>query len=166
MKPLIGLTLCLAALLLPAASPAARAQSERAVAAGEVELPALIASLERQRANAIVRRDIPVLRNLMDRQYYHVEARGRVRSKTELLTTLERDEFRIRTYELESTEIQILDDGAALVTGILRMAQAGKPPRVTRVRFARIWVRQPDGWKNTFHQGTMIRSPQDSCQCD
>lgn len=156
----------LAALLLAGPVHAAGYQSERAIAAGEVDLPTLLAGLERQRAHAILRRDTATLRHLMDRQYYHIESRGRVRSKTELLTALERDEFRFRVYEVESSEVQLLGNGAALVTGIFRSLQAGASATPFRGRYAHVWVRQPDGWKNTFHQATAIRPQRDDCRCD
>jgi len=163
MKPLTSMLLaCLAAWQL-CFLPLALAQPERAASA---EAESVLAALERQRAQAILRRDIATLRNLMDRQYHHVESRGRIRSKTELLTAFERDEMRFRMYEIESSEVQLLDGGgAALVTGTFRSVLAGASARPFRGRYARIWVRQPDGWKNTFHQTTEIRPAQDNCDC-
>lgn len=163
MKPITSMLLaCLAAWQL-SFLPVAQAQPERTASA---ELEPVLAALERQRAQAILRRDIATLRNLMDRQYYHIESRGRIRSKTELLTAFERDELRFRVYEIESSEVQVLDGGgAALVTGTFRSIQAGASARPFRARYARVWVRQPDGWKNTFHQTTEIRPAQDNCDC-
>lgn len=107
-------------------------------------------------------RDIATLRHLMDREYYHVDSRGRVRSKTELLTALERNELRFRLYEIDSTEVQLLEGGnAALVIGTFRTQQAGGPAKPLRFRYAHLWIRQPDGWKNSFHQSTAIRPAQD-----
>jgi hypothetical protein len=156
------IAILLAALLSAGTAHAAGFQSQRAIAAGEVDLPALLAGLERQRANAIVQRDVATLRHLMDRQYYHVDSRGRVRSKTELLTALERNDFRFRLYEIESHEVQVLEGGsAALVTGTFRSLQAGASAKPLRFRFAHLWIRQPDGWKSSFHQSTAIRPAQD-----
>jgi hypothetical protein len=156
------LALLSATLAAPGSVHAAGFQSQRAIAAGEVDLPALLAGLERQRARAIVQGDIAALRHLMDRQYYHVDSRGRVRSKTKLLTALERKDFRFRLYEIDSTEVQVLEgDNAALVTGTFRTLQAGAAAKPLRFRFAHLWIRQPDGWKNSFHQSTAIRSAQD-----
>ncbi|MFC5478117.1 nuclear transport factor 2 family protein [Massilia suwonensis] len=133
-----------------------------AAATGEIE--AALLKLEQQRADAILRRDIPALRRLMDRYYRHVESRGRVRSKTGLLTALERDEFRFQTYENESAEVQVLDGGkSAIVAGVFRSRQEGGKP--FRGRFVRVWVREAEGWKNTFHQGTEIRPATEGCQC-
>lgn len=165
-QPLI-IAVLLAALLAQVPVVAAGYQSERAIAAGEVDLQGMLAGLERQRARAILQRDVAMLRHLMDRQYHHIDSRGRVRSKTELLTALERDDFRFRAYEVESAEVQVLDDGsAALVTGIFSSRQAGARARPFRGRYAHLWVRQPDGWKNTYHQATAIRPAHGNCRCD
>ncbi len=162
MKRTLGLTILFT--LLPAMPPAHAAgfQSQRAIAAGEVDVPAMLAGMERQRAKAIVQRDIATLRHLMDREYYHVDSRGRVRSKTELLTALDRNDFRFRLYEIDSTEVQLLEGAnAALVTGTYRALMAGNAAKPLRFRFAHLWIRQPDGWKISFHQSTAIRPAQD-----
>ena len=133
--------------------------------APEMNIEATLMRLEDQRATAIVRRDAVALRKLMDRYYRHVESRGRVRSKTDLLTALERGEFRFELYENESTEIQLLDGGkTALVAGVFRSRQVGGP--LFRGRYAHVWVREPDGWKNTFHQGTEIKTEKSECRCN
>ncbi|MCD2518627.1 nuclear transport factor 2 family protein [Massilia sp. G4R7] len=168
MKSLTGIALCLAMQLLPAPGRAA-VQNDRPAAATETpaHVQSVLQALERQRATAILQRDIPTLRSLMDRQYAHIESRGRARSKTELLTALERGDFRFRVYENESIEVQLLDNGgAALVTGIFRSLLAEGSAKPFRGRFVRIWVRQGDGWKNTYHQTTEIRPAQSSCPCE
>ena len=131
----------------------------------QVGIEATLVRLEEQRATAILRRDTVALRKLMDRYYRHVESRGRVRSKTDLLTALDRGEFRFEQYENESTEIQVLDGGkTALIAGVFRSRQVGGKP--FRGRYVRVWVNEPDGWKNTFHQGTEIKTEKSECGCD
>ncbi len=143
------------------AAPPATARNMPARSATESALLAL----EKQRADAIVQRDMPALQRLMDRYYRHVESRGRVRSKTELLTALERGDFRFQTYHNETAEIQLLDGGrTAIVAGEFRSQQEGR--KVFHGRYVRIWVQQRDGWKNTFHQGTEIRAAADRGSCD
>lgn len=131
--------------------------------AGDVE--AQLLALERQRADAIVQRDAVALRRLMDRYYRHVESRGRVRSKTELLTALERGEFRFQLYESESAEVQLLPGGqAAVIAGVFRSQQKGG--KLFRGRYVHVWVREPDGWKNTYHQGTEIKPVTNGSACN
>ncbi|WEF34731.1 nuclear transport factor 2 family protein [Pseudoduganella chitinolytica] len=146
-------------------SPALAASAQPSQRAAEDDVEAQLLALERRRADAIVRRDIPALRDLMDRYYRHVESRGRVRSKTDLLTALERGEFRFQFYESETAEVQLLPGGqAAVVAGVFRSQQPGR--KLFRGRYVRVWVRAPDGWKNTFHQGTEIRQAADRCPCE
>ena len=159
-----ALAAALLALHLAALSPGAAAAKERAGAAASSAIEPTLLTLEKQRSDAIVKADIATLRSLMDRYYRHVESRGRVRSKTELLTALERRELRFVSYENESTEVQVLDGGkVAVVAGVFRSRQeSGKP---FRGRYVRVWVRESNGWKNTFHQGTEIRPAPDDYNC-
>lgn len=129
------------------------------------ELKATLLELEIQRANAIKQSDTLALRKLMDRYYRHVESRGRVRSKTELLTALERGDFRFQLYENESTDIQVLDSGkTAVIAGVFRSQQVGS--KLFRGRYVRVWVHEQDGWRNTFHQATEIGPDKSDCKCN
>ena len=150
MKWSIGLGIAAACLSWAPAAPAA---------ANEGSLRATLAYLERIRATAIEEGDAGTLRQLMDRSYLHVDSRGRVRSKTELLTRLERQQMQFRAYDLGAPEVTLLDGGdAAVVTGTFRSAmRTAAGPKPFRGRYVRVWVRQPEGWKNTFHQVTEIR---------
>jgi len=160
MKPsACGILLMLAQMLCSQAGAAAPAAEREAVAGSALQ--AQLVALEKRRADAIVQRNMPVLRELMDRYYRHVESRGRVRSKTELLTALERGEFLFQMYENESAEVQVLPGGkAAVVAGVFRSQQKGG--KLFRGRYVHVWVHEPDGWKNTFHQGTEIRPAADN----
>lgn len=163
MKALTCSKLFFAAQALACVFNLAAAQTVNA-SAPRKDIEVKLLKLEKQRADAILRRDIGALRKLMDRYYRHVESRGRVRSKTDLLTALERNEFRFQMYENESTEIQVLNGGkTAVVAGIFKSRQAGR--NLFRGRYVRIWVEEPDGWKNTFHQATEIRTDKSECQC-
>lgn len=143
--------LCLASLVLPVPALADDA-FERSASIG-------VREAERQRALALNERDIELLRRLIGGNYRHVETNGRLRSKTEFLQALARDEYRIRNYALEDMEVDIVDPDVAIVTGTWRAARldagAGQP---TRGRYVRIWTRQPEGWRVALHQGTEIRA--------
>ena len=137
----------------------ATALASSGAAANEGSVRATLAHLERVRATAIEEGDAETLLHLMDRSYLHVDSRGRVRSKTELLTRLERQQMDFRSYDLDAPEVKVLEGGdAAVVTGAFRSAmQTPDGPKPFRGRYVRVWVRQADGWKNTFHQVTEIR---------
>lgn len=147
MRPLPVLILCLASLLL--ALPAAASDPSTLG----------VREAERQRALALNERDIELLRRLIGGNYRHVETNGRLRSKTEFLQALARDEYRIRNYALEDMEVEVVDGDVAIVTGTYRAARldagAGQP---LRGRYVRVWTRQPEGWRMSLHQGTEIRT--------
>lgn len=147
MRPLPVLLLCLASLCL---SHPAAASDPSALGVREAE---------RQRALALNERDIELLRRLIGGNYRHVETNGRLRTKTEFLQALARDEYRIRHYALEDMEVEVVDGDVAIVTGTYRAARldvgAGQP---LRGRYVRIWTRQPEGWRMSLHQGTEIRT--------
>lgn len=152
------LALCLATLFSPAAAsqaalePATRAQGSGGQAAAGVR------EAERLRTQALVQRDIEVLRRLISGDYYHVESNGRVRTKTEFLQALARDEYRIRNYGVEEMEIRLVGDGGtAIVTGTYRAVPVDQPATSLRGRYVRIWTRHPEGWRVALHQGTQIR---------
>lgn len=148
-----------------ACSPAHAAKAQPSQRAAEGDVEAQLLALEKQRADAIVQRDAAALRELMDRYYRHVESRGRVRSKTELLTALERGDFRFTTYEVETADVQLLPGGqSALVAGVFRSQQKGG--KLFRGRYVHVWVREPDGWKNTYHQGTEIKLTSEPSACN
>lgn len=127
-----------------------------AVAAREI---AAVRDAERKRVHAVVNRDIDLLRNLISGEYYHVESNGRVRTKTEYLQALGRDEFKVSAYDIDDVEIKLLGAGrAAVVTGRFQAQIRGlNMSRQLRGRYVRIWSLQPEGWRNTLHQSTEIR---------
>ena len=159
--------LCLAASLPVAASTVGGALGSSApasslaasgAAASARDLAALRVA-EQRRAQAVASRDVATLRNLISGDYYHVETRGRTRTKTEFLQLLSRDEYEFRSYEVDNTEIRMLDNGrAAVVTGRFRAEpQDADRPRPLRGRYVRMWVLGPEGWRNAMQQTTEIR---------
>ena len=114
---------------------------------------------ERKRLQAVLSRDVDALRNLISGEYYHVESNGRVRTKTEYLQALGRDEFKVSSYDIDDVEIKLLGAGrAAVVTGRFQAQVHGlNANRQLRGRFVRIWAQQAEGWRNTLHQSTEIR---------
>lgn len=159
MRTLTILALCLACLPSPAAASQAVSDSAARVtgAAPSGQGAAGVREAERLRAQALIQRDVDTLRRLIGGDYYHVETNGRVRTKTEFLQALARDEYRIRNYGIEEMEIRLANDGGtAVVTGTYRsVALDQAAPQ--RGRYVRIWTRSPDGWRVTVHQGTQIR---------
>lgn len=163
-----SVVLCLAAFDCAAGATPGPAQANlahgapvpAAGAGAQARALAALRAAERQRAGAVASRDIVTLRKLISGDYYHVESGGRVRTKTEFLQLLTRDEFEFRSYEIDDMEIRMLDNGrAALITGRFRAeVRNADRPRELRGRYVRMWVLGPDGWRNAMQQSTEIRS--------
>ena len=115
---------------------------------------------EQRRSEAIATRDVDALRNVIATDYYHVETNGRVRTRSEFLQLVARDEFEFRSYATASMEIQLLDSGrSAVIRGRFQadMRQNGRT-RDFRGRYVRVWQLQADGWRNTMMQSTEIKA--------
>lgn len=145
-------SLAVAGLLLPGPAAAADAPA-RALSTG-------VREAERQRAQALNGRDIELLRRLIGGNYHHVDTNGRLRTKTEFLQALARDEYRIRNYEIDDMEIEVADSGElAIVSGSYRASRLDPAARQPlRGRYVRVWTRHPDGWRMALHQGTEVRT--------
>lgn len=145
------------ALITPAAA-SAPASAQGPTVSMQREL-ARIRDAERRRAEAVSSRDVATLRSLVGGEYYHVESNGRVRSKTEILQLLARDEFEFRSYEIDNMDVTLTDNGrTAIVTGrIVAQMQGPGRPREFRGRFIRVWTLEHDGWRNALHQVTEIK---------
>ena len=150
--------LCLACLGHPAQASQATSEPAARVQGTAAPAQAGIREAERLRAMALVERDVDALRRLLGGDYYHVETNGRVRTKSEFLQALARDEYRIRNYGVEEMEIRLAGDGGtAIVTGTYRVVATDQPATPQRGRYVRVWTRSPDGWRAIVHQGTQIR---------
>lgn len=131
---------------LPPAAAIARAQSQ-------------LLDAERRRAQAVASRDVDAMRSLISGEYYHVESNGRVRTKTQYLQMLGRDEFEFQSYEIDDVDVSLPGNGrVAVVTGrLVAQVKAPNRPRDFRARFVRVWVLDGDIWRNTLHQTTEIK---------
>ena len=151
MRLLPAATLCLAGLLWQAFPAVAKDAPARATAA--------VREAERQRTQALNGRDIELLRRLISGTYQHIETNGRLRTKTEFLQALARDDYRIRNYEVEDMDIELLENGeVAIVTGTYRAARPDLGAQPVRGRYVRVWTRHSGVWRNALHQGTEIRA--------
>jgi len=160
MRLLPVLMFCLCAGLAGAAAassvPAPGASLAPQAATGDI---AGVRNAESLRAQAVAKRDVAALRRLLGGAYYHVETNGRVRSKTEFLQLLTRDEFEFRSYGVDGMDITLQDSGrTAIVTGRLTaQTRGGSRPTEWRGRYVRVWTLQDNVWRNTLHQSTEIR---------
>ena len=109
--------------------------------------------LERQRADALIRRDAAVLDALWPADLMHIHSTGTVMGKDELMRyVLETLQFLL--LERSELKVQVFGD-AALMTGRqkARMQRADKPEPVNSESWVtQLWVRRPGGWvQSHFH---------------
>lgn len=162
MRTLLSILLipvALATTAAPAQVPLRGALPGAAVTTTQSATLTALRDAERRRTDAIAARDVDTLRDIIATDYYHVETNGRVRTRSEFLQLLARDEYEFRSYTIVSMEIQLLDSGrTAIVRGRFH---ADLPPssraREFRGRYVRVWQLQADGWRNTMMQSTEIR---------
>jgi hypothetical protein len=120
MRFLPALLLCFGASLPAAAISASATGSTAGAGRPSVQAGAIgsIKAAEAQRAQAVAKRDVNALRRLIGGEYYHVETNGRVRSRTEFLQQVGRDEYEFESYAVDDMEVRAAEDGrSAVVTG-------------------------------------------------
>jgi len=109
--------------------------------------------LERQRAEALIRRDAATLDALWPADLMHIHSTGTVMGKDELMRyVLETLQF----LELTRSDLKVQVYGdAALMTGrqLARMRRLDKPEPVNAQSWVtQFWVRRPSGWvQSHFH---------------
>jgi ketosteroid isomerase-like protein len=119
----------------------------------EPAVSATLIDLERQRAQALIRRDAAALEALMPAELVHIHSTGTVMNKSQLMdyvmTTLQ-------FLELERSELKVQVFGdVAVMTGRMhaRMQRVDKPEPVSADSWVtQVWVRQERGWvQSHFH---------------
>jgi hypothetical protein len=119
---------------------------------GETDRARLI-ELERQRADALIRRDAAALDALWPADLMHIHSTGQVMGKDELMRYVLQT---LQFLQLERSEliVQVYGD-AALMTGRqkARMHRADKPDPVNADSWVtQLWVRRQSGWvQSHFH---------------
>lgn len=101
--------------------------------------------------------DVTLLKSLFSEYYYHVESNGRVRSKTQLLLSVQRGEFKFLSYKVDEIEVR-LTGLVAVATGRFTVTrEVGPDKRHYTGRFIRIWEHDGNRWRNTMHQSTEVK---------
>ena len=116
-----------------------------------------IASIEAERAEALVQADIGKLQAITADDYVHVEANGRLRDKAGFLNAMRADGLRFSSYDLADNLIRVFGE-TAVVTGVFtnEMVRPDGEHVGRTGRHCRVYVRQADGWRNVLHQATEV----------
>ena len=117
-----------------------------------------IADLERQRAAAITRSDVALLRDITSADYVHVDIKGRVRNRDDFLATLT-GEARFSQYSTDDVRVTLLKE-VAIVTGRFSNEHhlVDGETTVRLGRFVRVWAWLDGRWRNVLHQATSVSS--------
>jgi len=141
------------------ATSALQEQPGRAVTTATRSTDALEAlrNAEKLRESAMATGDIELLKSLFSEYYYHVESNGRVRSKTQLLLSVQRGEFKFLSYKIDEMEVRLSGIAAVTVGRFTVTRQVGLEQKQYSGRFMRVWEREGDRWRNTMHQSTEVQ---------
>lgn len=127
-----------------------------AVARSSDALQALL-HVEKIRESAMARGDITLLKSLFSDYYYHVESNGRVRSKTQLLLSMQRGEFEFQSYTVDEVEVRLSGVTAITIGRFTVTREVGLEQKKYSGRFMRVWERDGNRWRNTMHQATEVK---------
>lgn len=116
-----------------------------------------IDALEHRRAEAIVEADLAALAEMVDARYIHIDADGAVRDKAAYLGAVCSHAGRYVDYSVLENHIDLVDD-LAIVHGRFsnRFEAADGTVRHKSGRHVRLYSLHADGWRNFYHQSTLI----------
>jgi len=117
----------------------------------------VLRNAEKLRESAMARGDIEMLKSLFSDYYYHVESNGRVRSKTQLLLSVQRGEFKFLSYTVDEMEVRLNGPVAVTIGRFTVTREVGPEQRQYSGRFIRVWERDGNRWRNTMHQATEVK---------
>lgn len=119
--------------------------------------PPEIGQLESARADAIAAGNLKALAAMVTNDYIYVDADGRVRDKVGYLEAVRSAAGRYTDYRLRDNHIAVLGN-MAWVHGSFenRFEAADGTIRNKSARHLRLYRLEAGGWRNCFHQGTLI----------
>ncbi|MFT4053775.1 MAG: nuclear transport factor 2 family protein [Novosphingobium sp.] len=124
-------------------------------------IDAEIAELEAKRAAGIVHADHDTLARMVDEDYVHIDADGSIRDKAGYLAAVCQQAGRYVEYRVTENHISHVGD-LAIVRGSFENAFQANDGSMRRkaARHVRLYRLHADGWRNIYHQGTAIASPE------
>jgi len=118
-----------------------------------------ITQLERQRALAVVHRDLEFLDKITAADSMRILPTGALESKADLLSKLKSGEVTYSAIDVDQLSVKVYD-GAAVATGrSAAQGQAHGKAFQARWRFSRVWIRKDSGWQEVMFQLTPLQEP-------
>ncbi len=115
-----------------------------------------VLAAEGARAAAFVARDAAALERLLHERLVYVHATGARHDRDRLLQFL-RDGPQFLSVQLHEPRVDLLADGVALVTGLLRMRlrrEPGAAPVEAESLASQVWLRTDGAWRLVLFQST------------
>ena len=147
--------LVLAVLAMAASSVLSGQMAEdKSAPKGKVEQELI--KLEQERAQAVVRADTAFLDQNTADDYTSINARGMVRTKTQILADFKSGDIKLQSNDLDDLDARVYGD-TAVVTG--RSTQKGQTygqDAGGQYRFTRVYVKRNGRWQSVSFQSTRV----------
>lgn len=145
-------------MLVPLLSPAA-AQAKSALARAERhEVRHEIDQLEQSWKDAVIKRDLRVMDNLLADDYIGITSSGTLQSKQETLDNLKSGTTSFHSIEFSDRKVRFYGKTALVTSRAEIIAKTGEGDISGSYRFTRVYVRNPEGdWKVVSFEASRIR---------
>lgn len=115
-----------------------------------------VLAFEKQRCDAVMRRDVDALRAMMTDDLTYVHASGLKQTKQEYLDYVAAGKVTYTSYAIEQPSVH-LDAAAAVTHGVFRYENVGATPG--SIFYTAFYVLENGGWKLSAWQATLIKKP-------
>ncbi|NML63840.1 nuclear transport factor 2 family protein [Hymenobacter sp. RP-2-7] len=116
-----------------------------------MSVPHEIAQLERRRFDAQIARDTDALANILANDLIYTHSNGHQDSKASYLASVASGQSRYDHVDIEALTVRpYADDRTAVVNGQVRInlgPGADGQPSFIRIKYAVVYVQQPEGWR-------------------
>ena len=117
---------------------------------------AQVRKAERDRFDAMVKRDIAVVDKLLAPELVYTHGDGRVIDKAAFIADLKTGDFQYTSIEPGDLKVQIFGDTAVVTGGAgMKVVNKGAPAQI-RIRYTNVQVRRNGGWQMVAWQATRL----------
>jgi ketosteroid isomerase-like protein len=133
-----------------ATAPAAPAISATPAAGAE----ALVAQLERDWANAIVKKDVAALERLIADDFSGTSSNGQRYTKAEAIEDIKSGTYVAERMDLDNVNVRVYGDTAVVTLGQIEKSKYGNEECSGRYLFTNVWVKRNGEWQAVASHGT------------
>jgi hypothetical protein len=118
-----------------------------------------VLELESIRQQAMLDRDMPLLRELFAEDAIYTHSSGNVHDKEGYLGALAAGEFLYRSIEIRDRHCQVLEDAIVITGYSTHDVVFLSGPRKLEARFLSVWIRERNTWRHVAWQTTPLDQP-------